>query len=406
MTEFQSVTFNPAGRDAAAFEFPRPRLLSRLASAFTILPSYEFIIDESTWQYTNGRSIDYVKFKAGGGKATVIRATDGLITDSAFLNGNWKRALDADLPFMLYANFHGNMSGSNQADYFLNAAKVAYDACQGHTAAWLDAEANTGDTATIATRQSSINAALSLVHGTYKRTGVYSNVAYWNTLYGNMKLPDWAFEWAAHWTGISNPTLPGNWTLAKLILWQFAVWDNYSWAIPVPGATPDIDEDRFMLLTTTVRDWLEWETPAPPPVEDWKPRVAALEALTAQHTSQIAALDANFHALNDTVSSHGVRITALENQSPPSNLPRFQVGASRANCRVQVGVNGTGKPILDIPPVGIHRIQFDAGQIILLVSRDKQDVDGAEDFYLVDPSMYPTGEPAQYIRASDGVLLP
>lgn len=258
-------------RNPAAFTYPEPSFISKLFAKVGIQAAeavYEQLIDESHWQYENGKEVDHAAAVEGGFPGTIMRATIGMEVDEAWKAGNWKRALDDGAMVQTY-HFHiGNMSGSNQADFHMNATKEFADEVEKYGAivvSYGDYEAD-GTTTSVTTRKQNMLAFQTYLHNNNRENGIYSSVKYYSELLGNIAPPSWCWLWGAHWTQYT-PVFPSVWNKAKIVAWQYAVWDNFSWAKPVPGNVPDIDVNKW-IYALTMKDFLNWgTTPPPPPVD-------------------------------------------------------------------------------------------------------------------------------------------
>jgi len=352
---------------------------------------------------------------AAGWKLLIMRASIGLSQDVLF-DYFWRAGADAGMYMMAYHFGYPGYSGISQASLFLRTIEPMLTEVDGHSAAVLDVEAP-GDVA--AWRSTVTN-----FHSTTKLelvTGDYSSVAKWQSCTGNMVVP--GFAWNASWSSLSD--VPSFAPKERTFLRQVGVHLKHAWVPKPPGVNEDVDVNYFMGDEASLRKFLGYDDtpppppPPPPPDPDVNTRLIALEVGFNNLASEVRAnkTEATMALTTLATENHAEHLKMQEDISnlqssggTPSTKPRFQIGGSQANCRVIHGYNdpdppATPKPIMVIPPVGPHRIQFPAGTIVLLASNVKVDADGSVDYYMVDPSQYPAGEPAQYLRTIDGVLL-
>jgi GH25 family lysozyme M1 (1,4-beta-N-acetylmuramidase) len=385
-------------RNPAAFTYPEPSFISKLFAKVGIQAAeavYKQLIDESHWQYENGKEVDHAAAREGGFPGTIIRATIGMEVDTAWKAGNWKRALDDGMMVQTY-HFHiGNMSGSNQADFHLNATKEFADEVEKYGAivvSYGDYEAD-GTTTPVTTRKQNMLAFQTYLHNNNRENGIYSSVKYYLELLGNIAPPPWCWLWGAHWTA-GTPVFPSVWNKAKIVAWQYAVWDNFSFAKPVPGNVPDIDVNKW-IYALTMKDFLNWGTTSPPPVDCCDKLDAKINDLASSVGNQFAEINRVLSELKSAIGLH-VPVTTV-NVSKDSVL------------RWDRTYNGVYKPKYDFYPTGSVD---DVGKRIhvigkLMIFPIPLIGDGGQVCYMVVEPKYYIGIPAGitlFIRKEDIVF--
>lgn len=367
-------------------------------------------IDISGIGQTKAIAAAFPELFAAGWKLVIMRASIGLTPDVLF-DYFWHAAYDAGMYMMAYHFGYPAYSGISQANLFLKTIDPMLTMLDGHSAAILDVEAP-GDITVWRNTVTNFHATtkVELV------TGDYSSVSKWQSCTGNM--PVLGFAYNASWSNLVD--VPSFASAIQTLLRQVGVYLKHAWVPKPPGVNEDVDVDYFMGTEEQLRKFLGYgETPPPPPVpSDWEAKLAALALEVSANKTEInnalsavsTVNNAEHLKMQGDIADLRTDVEALKQGGTPYTKPRFQIGGSLANCRVITGYNepdppATPKPIMGIPPVGPHRIQFPAGEIVLLVSPAKVDADGSVWYYQVDPSQYPVGEPAQYLRTTDGVLL-
>lgn len=283
-------------RSEADFLYPQPtfsqKLKQKVKGFFArALPAAEPVayaegIDESKYQYSATKRVNHAAALAGDVTFTVIRVSNCVTADPYFEQA-WKDAMAVGMPVLIYANVQGYKGGAEQARFAIDTAAPFIAACKHKVVIIGDFEAD-GLTMTVAARQKLAIDFLNEVHLHYE-TGIYSNIKYWQEMYGNMKPPAWAWLYGAHWTSAAKGAFPSSWDLSKMIIWQYGVWDNYSWALPVPGNVPDIDKDRWVWAGGDVAAFLKVDAPVPPaPAEHTH---ADLQAQITALAGRVAALE-------------------------------------------------------------------------------------------------------------------
>jgi len=397
-------------------------LSTKVVGVQAVLPQYPTTwipgLDISGIGQTQGIAAAFPELYANGWKFIIIRASIGLTKDVLF-DYFWQAAKDAGLYLMSYHFGYPAYSGQSQGSLYLKTIEPMLNAVDGHSAAVFDVEAP-GDIT--AWRNCVTN-----FHNTTKSelvTGDYSSISKWQSCTGNMVVP--GFAWNASWSSLVD--VPSFAPATRTKIRQIGVYLKHLWVPRPPGVNEDVDVNYFMGTETELREFLGYDDttpPTPPPSSDLEKEVAVLKAkvdamaieISTNKTTaenELKAVDmlnrTEHMTIQNDISNLKESVKALEEGGVPSTKPAFQVGGSTANCRIVDGYNNpdppaTPKPIMVLPPVGPHRIQFKPGTIVLLASNEKVDADGSTWYYLVDPSQYPAGEPAQYIRTTDGALL-
>jgi len=318
--------------------------------------------------YRGQGDVDFVAAKNGGYQMVIIKATEALGTDIKF-STNWKKALDAGLLVGVYHFFRSNIDGKAQAEHHLNVIQPLLASIDYKLYSALDIE--TVDNTTISVRQSRANSFWNTTKG-QTIPGCYTSANYWQSLMGNMKLPDWVYGWLAAWNSGTSPKLPVGWTEAQTKFWQYGVYNNHSWTEPVPGVTTDVDVDRWFGTLESLNTFLAKEIlpPVPPNPPELEVEVNLLKAEVANLKN---------------------RVTALEQARV-----YFKITADLANTYRVKNLNAALKPIM-VPandlPVKVQYKKDDRVQIIPLVV----DADSSTDYWKI------VGKEL-YLREQDGYV--
>lgn len=340
---------NP-NRIAADFLSPEPSFLSRLFHPLSKLVSAPEAniegIDESVWNNSAGKKVDHKAAIAGGTRFFIIRVTNGLVKDTAF-DTTWKSALDDGAKnVMLYANILGSAAGKDQAEFAMTSAQEFIANYPGKIVIWGDFEKD-GLTISVPTRQTIALEFLNNIHLHNYETGIYSNVAYWGSLYGNLVPPPFAWLWGANWTPYT-PTFPSSWNLVRLLVHQYAVWNDYTWSTPVAGNTPRLDNDRWKWTGGTPEDFLETNTPEPTPC----PPCPELETNLSNLQTGYTALSGEFASVRNDADVLRTDVDKLLAQKPTSSFVPFITVKTKGRviARFATGLNGAYKPKFEIYP--------------------------------------------------------
>jgi hypothetical protein len=72
------------------------------------------------------------------------------------------------------------------------------------------------------------------------------------------------WQWVAHWSNVSYPTLPQGWTQEKTIVWQNGIHPAHSWVETVIGASGNVDHNYFFGTIERLKEILQFPTTPPP----------------------------------------------------------------------------------------------------------------------------------------------
>jgi lysozyme len=259
------MDFNPNTRleqNADKFELPVSRF-SRLYRTY-ITPSGDTLrgLDLSHWNADE--NIDFPTLKANGIDFVILKVTE----HTSFVDDTFKSkaeaALAAGLIVMPYHFFRGNYAGAAQAEHCINTLRALgfLDAIEYTTIIWADVESSDG--VSQSTRRNRLLAFLQTVEGKGFQGGVYSSPYYWNSLIGNVSWIKDYWQWVAHWSNVSYPTLPYGWTQEKTIVWQNGIHPAHSWVETVIGASGNVDHNYFFGTLERLKEILKFPTTPPP----------------------------------------------------------------------------------------------------------------------------------------------
>lgn len=267
----------------------------------------------------------------------IVKATEGVnIIDNMFTT-HWQGAV-SHAPVMVYHFFRSNLSGAQQADFLLQTIEPLRQV-QGSTVVWLDIE--TPDNVSNSTRINRVKSFLATVEAEMPgRVGVYSSPYLWSSLMTiNGMAPAWInlyWQWPAHWTSASSPSLPMGWTFDRVKVWQYGIWDNHSWVEAMPGIGPDVDANRGYFSSREALSDFVGINPAPP-----DPPLPGL----CDCSDQLAALQAQ-------LDDHEARIVALEGDGgvveppPVDSFVSYTVTDDKTLAKYIDGINQAGKPLI------------------------------------------------------------
>ena len=247
MPEEIYMDFNPQERllpdNLPYFEEPyRSRLVVLVGRALEVLstPVRLHGIDVS---HHNGDSIDFRAVKDSGNDFVIIKASEHTSFVDPQFERNWNEALANGLFVMPYHFFRGNYGGADQAKHAKDTVGLFFEASNySKPTLWSDVE--TSDGVSLTRRQNRLKAFHETLDGNNIQSGYYSSLGKWNQLIGNV---DWVskwWQWVAHWTPNTSPSLPIGWTADKVKFWQYGIYPTYSWTQPVEGVGP-VDVDWF-----------------------------------------------------------------------------------------------------------------------------------------------------------------
>jgi GH25 family lysozyme M1 (1,4-beta-N-acetylmuramidase) len=313
--------YNPNSRKHKDFTYPSSKnwLVRAENYLISVLAQSNWIrgIDISHWNGT----VDFQKVKDSGIDFVIIKATEGTGFLDSKWNYNWRATIDYEMIPMPYHFFRGNYKGGDQFSWFMQNASDFLEAVDGKTCLWWDVE--TDDGVDITTRQNRLHGAC--VHTVKEglQTGYYSSKYKWESLIGN---PIWAndyFQWIAHWTPASYPTLPIGWTKEKTKVWQNGIYPTYSWVEPIEGAGT-VDHNYFFGTRQELIDWLGFAPPLPPDCCDEieqikseliviKSRIAQGELNDIEHENRLDATDAGVISLSEQISKIETYIDNITN---------------------------------------------------------------------------------------------
>jgi lysozyme len=262
MVDRQVTDFNPNQRTEEFFALPVSRF-SRVYRTLTV-PSGDTLrgLDLSHWN--DDDNIDFPTLKANGIDFVILKVTEGTgFVDDTF-KSKAEAALAAGLIVMPYHFFRSNLGGIAQARHCIDTLRATgfLDTIEYNPIIWFDVE--TSDGASVDSRRKKLLAALQEVEIKGFQGGVYSSPYYWNALIG---LVGWIanyWQWVAHWSSVSVPTLPQGWNREKTIVWQNGIHPAHSWVETVIGATGNVDHNYFYGTMERLREILKFPTTPPP----------------------------------------------------------------------------------------------------------------------------------------------
>jgi len=238
--------FNPNTRlieNADKFEIPVSSF-SRFVRTLTA-PSGVTLrgLDLSHWNANE--KIDFPTLKANGIDFVILKATEGTGFVDPTFEYKYKTALEAGLIVTPYHFFRGNYGGADQAKHCVNTlGSLGFlDAIEYVPIIWDDVESSDG--VTLDQRRNRLLASLQTIEGLGFQGGVYSSPYYWNSLIGSVSWITNYWQWVAHWSSVSYPTLPLGWTKEKTLFWQNGIYPAHSWVEPVVGASGNVDHNYF-----------------------------------------------------------------------------------------------------------------------------------------------------------------
>jgi len=261
------MDFNPNTRltqNADKFELPVSTIMRLSRTVYTTLASGETIrgLDLSHWNADE--KIDFPALKANGIDFVILKVTEGTgFVDDTF-KSKYEAALAAGLIVMPYHFFRGNYSGSAQANHCKDTLQELgfLDAINYVPIIWADVESSDG--VTVDQRRNRLLAFLQTVEALGFMGGVYSSIYYWNSLIGSVGWIANYFQWVAHWTSASQPSLPYNWTREKTIVWQNGIHPAHSWVETVIGAEGNVDHNYFFGSLEDLKTLLKFPAVPPP----------------------------------------------------------------------------------------------------------------------------------------------
>jgi len=246
-------------RNPQDFLYPEPKAPQAyhnfLKFIYQAIQARARVIDRSS----NNNDDDLIKLKANSDVVAIVhRATMGISGLDTKFQERWPKYLENDFFVSPYHLFIDSYGGSDQANNFLAQTINLREQGMGRVfVPWMDVERNDG--ASISQRQNRLYGLLWSVENEWTKPGFYSSPSLWNTLIGTVtswNVNDF-YQWVAHWTSASSPTLPLNWTNEQLILWQYGIYPTYSWVEQVIGANGAIDVNWLMISIERLRELCE-----------------------------------------------------------------------------------------------------------------------------------------------------
>jgi hypothetical protein len=231
--------------------------------------------------------------------------------DNTF-KSKFEAALAAGIIVMPYHFFRSNLGGIAQARHCINTLTELgfFNSINYVPIIWFDVE--TSDGASVDSRRKKLLAALQEVEVKGFQGGVYSSPYYWNQLIG---LVDWIanyWQWVAHWSSVSVPTLPLGWSREKTIVWQNGIHPAHSWVETVIGATGNVDHNYFYGNMQRLAKILQFPT-TPPPNGDCncEEEIARLEAEINSNKLEIYNLQQSMQGIVNEVNNNKTEISNL-----------------------------------------------------------------------------------------------
>ncbi|MFT3839921.1 MAG: GH25 family lysozyme [Myxococcaceae bacterium] len=189
-------------------------------------------IDVSSYQ----GNIDWAQVAASGIKFAYTKATENLGYQDAYFNHNWSGMKANGVARGAYHFFHPNVSGKQQADYYLNFVGTL---SAGDLPPMLDWEISSGASAATAAAnaQEFID---EIAAKTGRQTIIYTSPGIWSGFGISTNFsanPLFVAHYLFCTGGTCCPTMPSGWS--SWVMWQYA--DNGS----VPGISGNVDLDIF-----------------------------------------------------------------------------------------------------------------------------------------------------------------
>ena len=256
--------FNPNVRNEEFFTIPVNGVVRAFRALTTTLSTGERIrgLDLSHWNADE--NIDFPALKANGIDFVILKVTEGTgFVDETF-KSKYEAALAAGLIVMPYHFFRGNFGGAAQATHCIDTLRELgfLDAIEYKTIIWADVE--TSDGVSQSTRRNRLLAFLQTIESSGYQGGVYSSPYYWNMLIGSVSWINDYWQWDAHWSNVSYPTLPIGWTKEKCIVWQNGIHPTHWWVETVIGALGYVDHNYFFGTIERLKEILQFPTTTPP----------------------------------------------------------------------------------------------------------------------------------------------
>jgi GH25 family lysozyme M1 (1,4-beta-N-acetylmuramidase) len=307
------MDFNPNTRlekNADKFEIPVSTIMRLSRTVFYTLSTGETIrgLDLSHWNADT--NIDFPTLKANGIDFVILKVTEGISFVDDTFKSKYEAALAAGLIVMPYHFFRGNYGGADQAKHCKDTlVELGFmDAIAYVPIVWADVESSDG--ISVSQRRNRLLAFLQTIEALGFQGGVYSSPYYWNSLIGSVGWIANYWQWVAHWSNVSYPTLPQGWTQEKTIVWQNGIHPAHSWVETVIGATGNVDHNYFFGTLERLKEILKFPT-TPPPSGDCNceeefaevyAEIARVEAEMNNNKLQIYNLQQSLQGVADEVS--------------------------------------------------------------------------------------------------------
>lgn len=315
--------FNPNTRlekNADKFELPVNKLAILYRSSVVILADGTKIrgLDLSHWQ--EDENIDFVTLKANDIDFVILKVTEGVSFVDDTFKSKYEKALAAGQIVMPYHFFRGNYGGVAQARHCINTLRELgfLDAIDYVPIIWFDVESSDG--VSVSARRNRLLNALQETEVKGFQAGVYSSPYYWNWLIGFVTWIQNYFQWDAHWTSASLPTLPMGWSREKALFWQNGIYPAHSWVETVVGAKGNVDHNYFFGTLEDLKQLLKFPVSPPPTDCNCEKEIARLDAeinflkLEVYNLQQKdIALTKEVDGLGDYVYNNTLRVTQVEN---------------------------------------------------------------------------------------------
>jgi uncharacterized coiled-coil protein SlyX len=286
--------FNPyTDRNPADFMRPYPttwknllslpvRIAPRLARYTPLSIPYPIVIDVNHWVIVDLAKAREISKIAG----VIIKLTEGVDFLDPAADAYIRTAWDLKIPFGVFHFVRRNLSGDDQARWFLDNVEQ-YRSLTGGRMIYDHLDCETVDEANNDIGLYRTYKCATTIQQEWKTPGFYMNMNGFNTL--GFSAAAWLNDfwyWWAHWTSALQPTIPAAIARNRVGLWQNGIAGTHSWITPITGAKTVVDHGYDLAGVT--------ELPEPPP-DDLAKRVAALETEVASQALRIdsAALIAN-----------------------------------------------------------------------------------------------------------------
>lgn len=254
--------FNPNTRIIEHFELPAPNWFYRTYGNLIVSAGKLRGLDLS--HYQDDAKIDFLVLKDNKIDFVILKVTEGTGYVDPTFEPKYKAALDAGLFVLPYHFFRGNYGGASQAVFSIDTMDSVGFLTEINYTPILLHDVETSDGVTISTRQNRLLATLQTTESNGLQGGVYSSPYYWNMLIGNVSWISNYWQWVAHWTSASVPTLPLGWDWSRTIFWQNGIYPTHSWVEEVIGVSVSVDHDYFFGDLEKLKEILKVQVTLPP----------------------------------------------------------------------------------------------------------------------------------------------